>query len=239
MPDEAPSVPSPPTRAVVAWACVTALTALASTAAVVAQVRVLRRDVPTLAEALRADRFVLQTGGALSATVAVSALLLAWWTHRAFRRAESLKTPGLAVSAARAAWEVVLPVVQVWRPLVALRGLGHALDRAIVERDEPRADASDTSAHYRESAAAKSAPSRMPRVALGGPWALWWLGHALSYTAAWMRARAATSAGLLPGLYLDLASQLALGVATLFVARSVWALHVRLDALAARGVRDA
>jgi hypothetical protein len=239
MPDEAPSVPSPPTRAVVAWAFVTALAAFASTAAVVAQARVLRSSAPALSDALRADHLALRTGSVFSAAVAVSALLLAWWTYRAFRRAESLKTPGLAVSAARAAWEVVLPVVQVWRPFVALGGLGRALEHAIVERAEPRADASDTSAHYRESAAAKNTPSRMPRVVLGGPWALWWAGHGLSYTAAWMRARAATPAGLLPGLYLDLASQLALGVAALFVARSVWALHVRLDALAARGVRDA
>jgi hypothetical protein len=239
MPDEAPSAPLPPTRAVIAWASVTALTALASTAAVVGQARVLRSNAPALPEALRADRFVFQTGIALSATVAVSVALLAGWTYRAFRRAESLKTPALAVNASRAAWEVVLPIVQVWRPLVALGGLGHALDRALAEPDAPRADASDTSAHYRENAVAKAPAARAPTLALTGPWALWWVGHALSYTAAWMRARAATPTGLLPGLYLDMASQLALGVAALFLARSLWTLHVRLNALAARRRSDA
>lgn len=226
------------TRAVVLCGSAACALALASAAAVMAQVRATR--APTmlavdLAAVERADRLAVGTGIALTAATLLGLALWALWAREAWRLADSLGVRSLTRSARSAAWSFVLPVVQFWRPFLALAELARALDHQRPPPSGPRA-AADASGHYRENAAEPAASDRpLPPVPVGAWWAFWVAGWALSYVAGFARSRVATPSDLRTSLWIDLTSQLFLALAAFFAARVAVALKARLHERAARG----
>ena len=230
------------TRAVVAAFALVLAAALASAGAAFIQVRALR-GATAMAIDLRAveqaDLLARAAGFAVVLTALLASLAWAGWAHRAFTLAAALELRALPMSAARAAWGFVLPVVQLWMPFLALAGLTRALDRERLPPAAPTA-ASDAESHYRDNAAApQPADAPLPPVPIGAAWALWWGGWGLSFVATFAHARAASVADVRTVLQIDLCSQLGLALAALLFTRVAVGLDARLRERSERHVPTA
>jgi len=225
------------TRAVVAAFALVLAAALASAGAAFIQVRALRGATALaidLRAVERADLLARGAGFAVVLTALAASLAWARWAQRAFTLAASLELRALPMSAGRAAWGFVLPVVQLWIPFQALAGLTRALDRERLPVAAPRA-AADASSHYRDNAAApQPADAALPPVPIGAAWALWWGGWGLSFVATFAHARAVSVADVRTVLQIDLCSQLGLAVAALLFTRVAIGLDARLRERAER-----
>lgn len=222
-------------RAVIAWGFFMHLAALASLAAAFMQSHALGHRGLALADLAlvsRADRVALISGSIALALALVGLVVLARWIRTSYELASARGLTGLPMSASRAAWGFVLPVVQLWTPWRALTGLSRALDAALSVAPEPRA-ASDASGHYRDNAA-EAAPvrERRSRAPITAAIALWWLGQLMSFAVSYLRPHAMTEALLRRTIWIDCASQLSIALSALLFIDVVARLSARVGELA-------
>jgi Domain of unknown function (DUF4328) len=228
------------TRAVVAWGVVMWAVALASCGAVALQMRPLGASLAAadLRAVAFADRAAFITGLAVVVITLVGLALLARWIHAAWEAAQALGVRHLPMTASRAAWGFVLPVVQLWTPWRAVDGITAALDLALSTTPPPRA-ATDAAGHYRANAAEPSLDApRMHTVPFSVAWALWWIGQGASFAVTLSRSGLSTTAAVQKSLSLDAGAQLCLAFAALLLARVAASVGARLVALSERHAEE-
>lgn len=221
--------------AVFAWGMVMALASLASLAAALMQLFAIGSRGLALADiavVARADRVALITNSVGLLVALTGLVVLARWIHASYEIASERGVAGLPMSASRAAWGFVLPVVQLWTPWRALTGLSRALDAALSVAPEPRA-ASDASGHYRDNAAEASPvrPSRS-RAPINAAIGLWWFGQLTSFAVSYLRPHAMTETMLRRTIWIDLASQVSIVFAALLFIEVAMRLTARVAELA-------
>jgi hypothetical protein len=225
------------TRDLVATSRWTALLAGLSALATVGQTRVIHRASFAAIDlfAVRAvDWLALFTGAALVLASLVGLVRWALWTRDAFALGASLGLRSLRTRGTSAAWSFVIPLVQLWRPFLALVELTRALDRERIPAAAPVASQEATE-HYRQNAVGAVVDDRpLPSVPIGAWWALWLGGWALTRVAAFTHDGARTLVDLRTSLTIDLFAALALAAAALLAARVALGLDARLHERAER-----